>query len=272
MWVEIADRPKCWTKAAIVRQPQKWDMLCCNRLLKELDVKLVMPVMCKHQQSETAATATFVVEEDTPTAPEAPETQVPEDVLRPVTDEDYADFPAPKSAADYVVDDSPIELLPDIGTAARAESADMWLIQPWKMHVKLGLLADYFVKDHDADFHKWNTLYPTVTHEEVAGRIIHQLSSPADVVLLLDALMTGTDALHDYPSGCPPPAVIKLIKPPMQPDAKLIFTVQHKVSEAAYQAHEEFVKIQLEQGIDKPTQAHSQMPVFTQPKPNTTAR
>ncbi|KAJ2840480.1 hypothetical protein FBU31_000378 [Coemansia sp. 'formosensis'] len=210
--VEIANGPKHWTKAAVVRQPQKWDML-----LKELDVELVTLAMRKHQQGEMAATATFIVEVDNLTAPEAPETQVPDDAPRPVTDEDYADFPAPESAANYVVDDSPIELLPDVGAAARAESADTRLIQPRKMRVKLGLPADYFVKDRDADFHKWNALYPAVTCEEVAGRI-------------------------------------------------------HKVSEAAYQAHEEFVKIRLERGIDEPTQAHSQMPVFTWPKPNTTAR
>ncbi|KAJ2811152.1 hypothetical protein H4S07_002241 [Coemansia furcata] len=258
MRVEIADGPKHWTKAAVVRQPQKWDMLCCNRLLKELDVEPVTPAMRKHQQGKTAAMPTFAVDADTLPAP---------DTLKPKHQMMRRD-----PAADYVVDDSPIELLPDVGAAARAESADMRLIQPQKMRIKLGLPADYFVKDRDADFHKWNDLYPAVTREEVAGRIVHQLSSPADVALLLDSLMSGANALRDYPSGYLPPAAIKPIKPPMRPDAKLIFTVQHKVSEAAYQVREEFIKIRLERGIDKPTQAHSQMPVFTRPKPNTTAR
>ncbi|PIA15506.1 hypothetical protein COEREDRAFT_9218 [Coemansia reversa NRRL 1564] len=82
----------------------------------------------------------------------------------------------------------------------------------------------------------------------------------------------GASTLREYPSGCPPPAAIKPIKPPMREGAQLMFTVQHPISESAQKAREEFVELRIKYGIDEPTPAYAQMPVFTLPKPNTTAR
>ncbi|KAJ2783725.1 hypothetical protein GGI18_003493, partial [Coemansia linderi] len=268
--VEIADGPKRWTKAAVIDRPQKWEMLVGNKLLKELDVELVTPAMRRRQRGSAATGVPTTVASAGPTGA-ADIVAAQETVHRPITDEDYADFPVPERTADIVVDDEPIELIPDANAVVRGATVGSSTIQPCKMHVKLGLPADYFVHEQDSDFHRWNALYPAVSQDEVAQRVVHQLGRSEDVEELTAALMSGAEALRDYPSGCPPPAAIRPIVPPMRPDAKLIYTVQHRVSEAATKAREEFVKTRLEYGIDEPTRAHCQMPVFTQPKPNTTA-
>ncbi|KAJ2386669.1 hypothetical protein H4S02_003745, partial [Coemansia sp. RSA 2611] len=268
--VEIADGPKRWTKAAVIDRPQKWEMLVGNKLLKELDVELVTPAMRRRQRGSAATGVPTTVASAGP-AGATDIVAAQETVHRPITDEDYADFPVPERTADIVVDDEPIELIPDANAVVRGATVGSSAIQPRKMRVKLGLPADYFVHEQDSDFHRWNALYPAVSQDEVAQRVVHQLGRSEDVEELTAALMSGAEALRDYPSGCPPPAAIRPIVPPMRPDAKLIYTVQHRVSEAATKAREEFVKTRLEYGIDEPTQAHCQMPVFTQPKPNTTA-
>ncbi|KAJ2083271.1 hypothetical protein H4R24_000918 [Coemansia sp. RSA 988] len=144
-------------------------------------------------------------------------------------------------------------------------------LRPRKMCAKLEYPSDYFVHKRDNHFHRWNNMFLAVSREQVKPQITHQLGRSEDVERLLDSLMTGASALRDYPSGCPPPAAIRPLRPSMRDSAKLVFTVQHSLSNTAQAAHKRFVATQLEYGIDEKTRAHAQMPVFTRPKPNTDA-
>ncbi|KAJ2097434.1 hypothetical protein GGI09_003835 [Coemansia sp. S100] len=185
--------------------------------------------------------ALYTVAADTPLASDDLIANAPVDVLQPVTDEDYNDFPVPESTTDIIIDDSLIELMMDIDAVARVEAqgtVGALIVRPQKMCVKLGLPADFFVQECDDDFHHWNAMYLPVMCDKVAQHVVHQLRVPEDVDALLDSLMMGANAPCDYPSGYPLPAAVRPIVPPMQSDAKLIFTNQHWVSEAAYQAYE----------------------------------
>ncbi|KAI8318062.1 hypothetical protein GQ54DRAFT_323118, partial [Martensiomyces pterosporus] len=57
------------------------------------------------------------------------------------------------------------------------------------MRVSIGLPAGYFTLARDADFGKWDALYPTVARDDVAARISEQTSSPQLRSALLTALM-----------------------------------------------------------------------------------
>ncbi|KAJ2377073.1 hypothetical protein IW150_001598 [Coemansia sp. RSA 2607] len=140
------------------------------------------------------------------------------------------------------------------------------------MRVRLGLPADFFVYERDADFEHWDTMYPPVSRENVASRIVHQITDTDKANRLLDVLMSAATAMREYSSGCPPPAAVQPIQPTMRDNPKMLYTIQHEMSEAAWDAREKFVKTRLEYGTDEPTTAHSQMLIFTRPKPNTDAR
>ncbi|KAJ1642555.1 hypothetical protein LPJ64_005610, partial [Coemansia asiatica] len=107
--------------------------------------------------------------------------------------------------------------------------------------------------------------------DSVEQQTVHQLENPVQANQLIDMLVSkGALTLHEYPSGCPPPAAIAPIHPPIHEHAKLVFTLQHPMSEAAHQAREDFVSTQVEYGIDEPMSAYLQMPIITVPKLNTT--
>ncbi|KAJ2710544.1 hypothetical protein H4R19_003697, partial [Coemansia spiralis] len=156
--------------------------------------------------------------------------------------------------------------------APNSEPEPLPMIRPWRMRVKLYLPASFFVMERGTDIGHCDVMYPPVTPEQARPRVEHQLECPCDVDQLLDALMTGAATLRLYESGCPPPAAIRPIRPPMREDTQLIYTAQHPMSEAAQAVCEEFVEPQIRLCVDEPTRAHLLMPVFTQPKPGTGAR
>ncbi|PIA14075.1 DNA/RNA polymerase [Coemansia reversa NRRL 1564] len=84
--------------------------------------------------------------------------------------------------------------------------------------------------------------------------------------------MIGKGTVREYPGGCPPPAAYAPIRPPMHAAAKPIYVVQHMLSEAARKARDDVVSVHLQYGIDEPSQAFAQLPIFTKSKPNTTER
>ncbi|KAJ2809216.1 hypothetical protein H4R20_000280 [Coemansia guatemalensis] len=140
------------------------------------------------------------------------------------------------------------------------------------MRVRMGLPAGFFKYERNANFHKWDQMYPAVSRDDVESRLRMQSLEPKLRELLMDELMTGTGALHPYPSGIPPPAAIRPIRPPMHAGAKLVFTIQHLISQAAREVQAKFSEEWMRYGVDEPSSAHCQMPMFTLPKPNTTAR
>ncbi|KAJ2459703.1 hypothetical protein GGF42_001301 [Coemansia sp. RSA 2424] len=116
MWVEIADGPKIWAEAAVIDRPQKGKLLVSNKLLSQLNVRLVTPAMAKRQHRPACAELTYAIKE--PMKTDDDETEPVHIVQRPVTDEE---------------------------AAARAEAATVHGqagVALCKMRVKLGLPAD----------------------------------------------------------------------------------------------------------------------------------
>ena len=91
---------------------------------------------------------------------------------------------------------------------------------------------------------------------------------------LLDELMLdkAPHALRHYPTGCPPPAAIVPICPPLQDDAELLYVPQHTRSSAEQAFLEGYISTRLEYGIDEPGNAYANLPLFTVPKPDTEDR
>ncbi|KAJ2838902.1 hypothetical protein FBU31_000813 [Coemansia sp. 'formosensis'] len=200
--VEIADSPRQWTHVVVVDQPQQWELLVSNKLLKELDIELVMPTVHKCQKGKMGLTQIQSVTDNG--APIVVPTQS-------VTNNDYRDLLGPQDPKGYVIDTLPTGFLTDADAEAMAESRvseGKSIVKLHKMRVRLRVPLDYFKQEHNADFMHWNATYLVVSQDEVSGCIMHQLESIKDVKMLLDQLMSGTDALHDYLSGCLLPAAM----------------------------------------------------------------
>jgi len=136
-----------------------------------------------------------------------------------------------------------------------------------------GLLKNYFKENKDQEFYKWNKLYNETTIEKIKKDCVHQLNNNVNEInLLIKELYNGKGALKPYPKGCPPPIAFDPIAPPLKEDAKLMFINQHSLSLDAAKARDIFVEQRLKYGIDEKSYAHSQVPVFTIPKPNTDER
>ncbi|KAJ2764394.1 hypothetical protein IWQ57_005183, partial [Coemansia nantahalensis] len=189
------------------------------------------------------------------------------------TDDDYADLASHTDVRAAAEDDAPVELITDEQAEERAtQGSGAPTVRSRKMRVRLGLPAEFFVPERDADFARWDALYPPVDRVDVDGRVDAQLDDPALREALLDELMSGASALRHYPSGIPPPAAVRPIRPPMREGAQLLFTHQHPQGAAADAARMAFADARMAYGVDEPTLARSQMPVFTIPKPGTTER
>ncbi|KAJ2475161.1 hypothetical protein IWW47_006556, partial [Coemansia sp. RSA 2052] len=140
------------------------------------------------------------------------------------------------------------------------------------MRARVGLPAGFFVPSRDSNFLKWDRLYPEVNVESIVARTNHQCTSEAEVEALLSELIPAKAALREYPSGCPPPAAFAPIRPPMRPDAQPIYVVQHTLSAVAKEAIELVVAERVKYGIDEPSSAFAQMPIFTKAKSGTNER
>ncbi|ORX72407.1 hypothetical protein DL89DRAFT_312388 [Linderina pennispora] len=140
------------------------------------------------------------------------------------------------------------------------------------MRVKLGLPPQFFSFERDEEFTRLDALYPPVDEENLLGRLNDQCPTTALKHRLVDILMKHNPVIREYPSGCPPPAAVAPIVPPMVPDARPIHVLQHSQSDSALEAIDSFAATRLQYGIDYPSTTHAQAPVFTRPKPNTTAR
>ncbi|PIA13620.1 hypothetical protein COEREDRAFT_11222 [Coemansia reversa NRRL 1564] len=132
------------------------------------------------------------------------------------------------------------------------QSASLWFRT---LCARLGLSADYFVMEHDAEFLRQDALYPEASGAIVKERLHHQCENEEQAEKLLSTLLTGKGAIHEYPGGCPPPAVYAPIQLPMHAEAKPIYVVQHMLSDTY--------------GIDELSRAFTQLPIFTKSKPYT---
>ncbi|KAJ1971569.1 hypothetical protein H4R34_005700, partial [Dimargaris verticillata] len=141
--------------------------------------------------------------------------------------------------------------------------------------VPLGLPATFFTKIEPAQdpvYLREDALYPAADRASVAQRVTIQASLEAWRPKLLDTLMSGVTALREYPSGCPPPCMLKPITPPFKDDAELLFVPQAPRSLADQRFMEQYVATRLHYGIDEPGTANANVPVYSIPKPNTDAR
>ncbi|KAJ2506309.1 hypothetical protein GGI11_006707, partial [Coemansia sp. RSA 2049] len=264
--IGITDGPKIWTWLTVIDIEQPWELLLGSVLLKKLDIQLMTPAMRRQMVKRGQVTDdshSFGVAETADAGDKS-------EVMKMPTDADYEAVADSIAALATDIELKSVEMCTDAETDERTM---VTTLRPRRLRAKLGLTGDFFIYQRDDDLVHWDAKYPAATRESVEQRIVHQLNKPAQAKQLIDMLIAkGATTLREYPSGCPPPAAIAPIRPPMSEHAKLVFTLQHPMSEAAHQTREEFVATRIEYGIDEPTTAYSQMPIFTVPKPNTTAR
>ncbi|KAJ2607538.1 hypothetical protein H4S08_004785, partial [Coemansia sp. RSA 1365] len=273
--VSIESGPKKWMQLVVVDSDQPWDLLLGSAHLCSLKVQLMTPAMVKQlkrkEKEVPKAGDTVAVECVEDTTDRTSRTEQPVAELTMPTEQDHVDLSESAMITEHdSLEGTAPELRTDQDLQEQQEVTTIW---PRKLRAKLGLPVDYYMNCQGNDFFELDNLYLRTTKASVKVRIRHQLTDPADEEQLLSKLMDmGASTLHEYPLGCPPPAALWPIKPPMKDGATLMYTVQHQVSEAGQAAREEFVAPRVKYGIDAPTSAVSQMPVFTLPKPNTTAQ
>ncbi|PIA13554.1 hypothetical protein COEREDRAFT_11320 [Coemansia reversa NRRL 1564] len=271
--ISIENGLKRWVTLVVVDCKQPWDLLLSNAHLKLLHIQLMTPAMVKQlkRKGRPIPEEGDTVAVDRDSTPDNTVANLPNPELMMPTDQDYAEL----SETVMITGESPnSEPAPELSTDLELQAQpDVMTIRPRKLRAKIGLPPNFFVHSQGNDFFECDNLYPSVSRASVKSRIKHQLPNQTDEDKLLNKLMDmGASTLREYPSGCPPPAAIKPIKPPMREGAQLMFTVQHPISESAQKVREEFVEPHIKYGIDEPMPVYAQMPVFTLPKPNTTAR
>ncbi|KAJ2543087.1 hypothetical protein GGF49_002334 [Coemansia sp. RSA 1853] len=106
------------------------------------------------------------------------------------------------------------------------------------MQAQLGFSVEFFVPRCNMDFEHWDVLYPA-THASIEERLHCQCTS---------LVLRGT-LLCEYLGGCPLPATYAPIQPPMHDNVKLIFTMQHMLSEAAHDGHDHIIEERIQYGI-----------------------
>ncbi|KAJ2820199.1 hypothetical protein GGI24_004565, partial [Coemansia furcata] len=240
-----------WITAVVIDFRQTaWDILASQDMLDSLGIHLMTPAMVHHIGG-------------TEKIPDHPGKVLdsPHRVLESV----YESFPDMAPAHDLSE-----PFLTEVSTTTTATVKEPVVSRP--MHVRVGLPSGFFIPSHDADFQKWDSLYPAVSVESVRVRSTHQCITVAEAELLLEELALGKAALHEYVGGCPPPAAYAPIRPPMCPDAQPIYVVQHTLSQAAKDALELVVTDRVKYGIDGLSTAFAQMPIFTKSKPGTSEK
>ncbi|KAJ2763274.1 hypothetical protein H4S06_000183 [Coemansia sp. BCRC 34490] len=225
--VNVAGSPKIWTWLTVVDIEQPWELLMGGKLLKKLDIQLMTPAMRRQmvKRGLPPSESSESKESEHPAGSEA---------INMPTDADYEEIVSSSAALNIVTDTKPIEMCTD---AEAGSQPSVSVLQPQRLCAKLGLQGNFFKEQCDEDFHLWDSRYPPASQTSVEQRIVHQIEGAEQAKKLIDVLMTkGASSLHEYPSGCPPPAAIVPISPPLSDHAKLVFTLQHPMSEAAHQA------------------------------------
>ncbi|PIA12471.1 hypothetical protein COEREDRAFT_12787 [Coemansia reversa NRRL 1564] len=233
----IENGPKRWISLVVIDCEQPWDMLLGNAHLNQMNIQLMTPAMVRQLQrkgrpvpteGDTVAIDEELYTEQTEATAEATEAEVGstshDEVPTMPTDDDYAEL----GEVDLIAtSDSGSDVVPELSTDREIqELADVTTIRLQRLRTKIGLPADFFVNSQGNDFFENDNLYLSISRASVKERIKHQLTDPADEERLLDKLIDmGASTLREYPSGCPPPAALKLIKPPMHEGAQLMFTV-----------------------------------------------
>ncbi|PIA17564.1 hypothetical protein COEREDRAFT_7528 [Coemansia reversa NRRL 1564] len=253
--LQVENGPRIWTHAVVVSFGKGWDLLVGGKTLQQLGIQLMSPAMdrCLGAASKAAdhpaktldgPLMALVVAQTIEIAYESmPDTEPSRELSHP----------------------SPTE-------TSRAVAPVSEPVVSHPIRARLGLPANYFVPEHNDEFVTLNALYLEATEASIKERLHHQYVTDLHAEALLGELLTGKDAVREYPGGCPPPAAFAPIQPPIHSEAKPVYVVQHTLSDAARTAHNEVVSTCLQYGIDEPSQAFVQLPIFTKAKPNTTER
>ncbi|PIA14823.1 DNA/RNA polymerase [Coemansia reversa NRRL 1564] len=233
--LQVENGPRIWMHAVVVSFGKGWDLLVGGKTLQQLGIQLTSPTMDRR-----LGAASKVADHPAKTL----------------------DGPSTALAVAQTIE-STYESMPDTEPSCE-------LSHPSPTETRLP--ANYFVPEHDDEFVTLNALYPEATEASIKERLHHQCATDLHAEALLGELLMGKDTVREYPGGCPPPAAFAPIQPPMHGEAKPVYMVQHTLSDAARAARDEVVLTRLQYGIDEPSQAFAQLPIFTKAKPNTTER
>ncbi|PIA14389.1 hypothetical protein COEREDRAFT_10434 [Coemansia reversa NRRL 1564] len=250
--LRIKGGPAIWTDAVVIRFRTSWEVLIGDKALEGLGIRLMTPAIQKRLKTGRK-------QPDHPA--KTLDTDWRKEQLRVPSEEEYEKLP--ESASTH---DPEILSLSDPTPAAIAVPEPV-VSRP--MRARLGLPADFFIPQRDAEFECQNALYPEASEASIKERLHHQCPDPALARRLLSEIVMGKGAVREYPGGCPPPAAYAPIKPPMHAEAKPVYVVQHTLSDAAREARDKVVSERVQYGIDEPSRAFAQMPIFTKSKPNT---
>ncbi|PIA16166.1 DNA/RNA polymerase [Coemansia reversa NRRL 1564] len=243
--LQVENGPRIWTHAVVISFGKGWDLLVGGKTLHQLGIQLMSPAMdwCLGAASKAADHPTKTLD--------GPSTALA--VAQTI-----------ESAYESMPDTEPSRELshPSLTETSRAAAPVSEPVVSRPMRARLGLPANYFVPEHDDEFVTLNTLYPEATEASIKERLHHQYATDLHAEALLGELLTGKDAVREYPGGCPPPAAFAPIQPPMHSE--------YMLSDAARAACDEVVSTRLQYGIDEPLQAFAQLLIFTKAMPNTT--
>ncbi|PIA13180.1 hypothetical protein COEREDRAFT_11677 [Coemansia reversa NRRL 1564] len=238
--LQVENGLRIWTHVVVVSFSKGWDLLVGGKTLQQLGIQLTSPMMDRHLGAACKAA-------DHP----AKTLDGPSTVL--------AVAQTIESAYESMPDTEPSHELshPSPTETSRAAAPVSEPVVSRPMRARLGLPANYFVPKHNDEFITLNALYLEATEASIKERLHHQCATDLHAEALLGELLMGKDTLWEYPGRCLPPAAFALIQPPMYGEAKPVYVVQHTLSDY---------------GIDEPSQAFTQLLIFTKAKPNTTER
>ncbi|PIA13343.1 hypothetical protein COEREDRAFT_11509 [Coemansia reversa NRRL 1564] len=237
----VDNGPCVWTHAVIIGFNRGWDILVGGKALKQLRIQLTSPAMDRYLNGSGKTTNHPLKTID---GPWRAQTAVA------VIEDTYDKMPdtAPSHNLSF----------PSLTEASCTTPLVFEPVVVWPMCA------------HNNDFYKLDMLYPKVTKVSITERLHHQCETEEHAAKLLGELETGKGMVHEYSGSCPPPAAYAPIQPPMHNEAKTVYVIQHTLSEAACKARDEVVDVCLRYGIDKPSRAFVQLPIFTKSKLNTT--
>ncbi|KAJ1859461.1 hypothetical protein LPJ73_001794, partial [Coemansia sp. RSA 2703] len=164
----IADGPLPVVSLAVIQSEQPWEVLVSASDLERLDIILMTPAMlkcAKHFERRQKKDSTV---EPAPSFADTTIKREYEQMLDPAI-----------AAVEEATRDAAVELIPNdkVDTDPRQDTAKInQLTGHRKMRVRLGLPADFFVYERDADFEHWDAMYPPVSRENVASGIVHQIT------------------------------------------------------------------------------------------------
>ncbi|PIA12667.1 hypothetical protein COEREDRAFT_12399 [Coemansia reversa NRRL 1564] len=226
--LQVENGPQIWTHAVVVSFGKGWDLLVGGKTLQQLGIQLTSPAMDRY-----LGAASKVADHPAKTL-DGPSTAL---MVAQTIESTYESMPDTEPSRE-LSHPSPTKT-----SRAAAPVSEPVVSRP--MRARLGLPANYFVPKRDDEFITLNALYPEATEASIKERLHHQYATDLHAEALLGELLTGKDAVREYPGGCPPPAAFAPIQPPIHGEAKPVYVVQHMLSDAARAACDKVVSTRL---------------------------